>query len=113
MTSLQVDQQHDGNEAADSAGEGYHRALGARQIQMIAIGGAIGTGLFGIVAGAMIGAAVGSLFGPGGTLAGAVVGGVVGGLVGLAAGLTYSDFYQRFIDFHPAEWAALEFAHFP
>ncbi|NJA54970.1 amino acid permease [Streptomyces sp. NEAU-H3] len=28
------------------SGEGYHRALGARQIQMIAIGGAIGTGLF-------------------------------------------------------------------
>ncbi|MCM2392235.1 amino acid permease [Streptomyces albipurpureus] len=26
--------------------QGYHRALGARQIQMIAIGGAIGTGLF-------------------------------------------------------------------
>ncbi|MFF9015226.1 amino acid permease [Streptomyces sp. NPDC014870] len=47
MTSVQVDKQHDGNEAADSAdGEGYHRALGARQIQMIAIGGAIGTGLF-------------------------------------------------------------------
>ncbi|WP_017237075.1 amino acid permease [Streptomyces sp. SS] len=47
MTSVQVDKQHDGNEAEDSAsGEGYHRALGARQIQMIAIGGAIGTGLF-------------------------------------------------------------------
>lgn len=47
MTSVQVDKQHDGSEAADSAdGEGYHRALGARQIQMIAIGGAIGTGLF-------------------------------------------------------------------
>ncbi|MEU4270439.1 amino acid permease [Streptomyces sp. NPDC026092] len=47
MTSVQVDKQHDGNEAADPAdGEGYHRALGARQIQMIAIGGAIGTGLF-------------------------------------------------------------------
>ncbi|MEU7023448.1 amino acid permease [Streptomyces sp. NPDC046203] len=47
MTSAQVGTQHDGQEAADSAaGEGYHRALGARQIQMIAIGGAIGTGLF-------------------------------------------------------------------
>ena len=48
MTSLQVDEQHDGNEAAGSAGadEGYQRGLGARQIQMIAIGGAIGTGLF-------------------------------------------------------------------
>ncbi|MFF2020924.1 amino acid permease [Streptomyces sp. NPDC058171] len=30
----------------DPHGEGYQRALGARQIQMIAIGGAIGTGLF-------------------------------------------------------------------
>ncbi|MFT9164485.1 MAG: amino acid permease, partial [Komagataeibacter saccharivorans] len=26
--------------------DGYHKALGGRQIQMIAIGGAIGTGLF-------------------------------------------------------------------
>ncbi|MER7763593.1 amino acid permease [Streptomyces sp. NPDC097619] len=50
MTSSQVDQQHEGNTgtAAEeaAAGEGYHRTLGARQIQMIAIGGAIGTGLF-------------------------------------------------------------------
>ncbi|GAA2453343.1 amino acid permease [Streptomyces lavendulocolor] len=47
MTSVQVDQHHDGSEAAESAsGEGYQRGLGARQIQMIAIGGAIGTGLF-------------------------------------------------------------------
>jgi L-asparagine transporter-like permease len=50
MTSAQVDQQHDGNEAArgegSEGGEGYQRGLGARQIQMIAIGGAIGTGLF-------------------------------------------------------------------
>ncbi|WP_338697003.1 amino acid permease [Streptomyces sp. Q6] len=55
MTSAQVEQ-HDkdsaGNEAvrADhddtASGEGYQRGLGARQIQMIAIGGAIGTGLF-------------------------------------------------------------------
>ncbi|MCX4581856.1 amino acid permease [Streptomyces sp. NBC_01481] len=48
MTSLQVDK-HDRNEAAGSAAstdEGYQRGLGARQIQMIAIGGAIGTGLF-------------------------------------------------------------------
>ncbi|WP_405492431.1 amino acid permease [Streptomyces sp. NBC_00096] len=44
MTSVQVDeQQHD---TGEGGGEGYHRALGARQIQMIAIGGAIGTGLF-------------------------------------------------------------------
>ncbi|MEU8703848.1 amino acid permease [Streptomyces sp. NPDC048565] len=48
MTSAQVDNgQADGEEAADvPAGEGYQRGLGARQIQMIAIGGAIGTGLF-------------------------------------------------------------------
>ncbi|GGT27641.1 amino acid permease [Streptomyces purpureus] len=46
MTSVQVDKQHDGSEATQSSGEGYHRSLGARQIQMIAIGGAIGTGLF-------------------------------------------------------------------
>ncbi|EST25647.1 amino acid permease [Streptomyces roseochromogenus] len=50
MTSSQVDQLRDGNEAAPAAdsegGEGYQRGLGSRQIQMIAIGGAIGTGLF-------------------------------------------------------------------
>ncbi|CAO0832801.1 Amino acid permease OS=Streptomyces microflavus OX=1919 GN=G3I39_06230 PE=3 SV=1 [Streptomyces microflavus] len=53
MTSAQVDEgQADkgrpGAEAgeAETGGEGYQRGLGARQIQMIAIGGAIGTGLF-------------------------------------------------------------------
>ncbi|MFF9349903.1 amino acid permease [Streptomyces sp. NPDC014734] len=51
MTSAQVDEGHDEQPAAvvmdgDRSGEGYRRALGARQIQMIAIGGAIGTGLF-------------------------------------------------------------------
>ncbi|MFE2378682.1 amino acid permease [Streptomyces sp. NPDC059398] len=47
MTSVQVDQEHDGIAAEDAgSGEGYKRGLGARQIQMIAIGGAIGTGLF-------------------------------------------------------------------
>ncbi|WP_228386977.1 amino acid permease [Streptomyces katsurahamanus] len=59
MTSVQVgkDDGHGGKGAArtdaptGAAGapgedQGYHRALGARQIQMIAIGGAIGTGLF-------------------------------------------------------------------
>ncbi|MEV5881921.1 amino acid permease [Streptomyces sp. NPDC052020] len=50
MTSAQVDKHHDGNGAVPAAtadgGEGYQRGLGARQIQMIAIGGAIGTGLF-------------------------------------------------------------------
>jgi L-asparagine transporter-like permease len=50
MTSAQVDKHHDGNGAVPDAtadgGEGYQRGLGARQIQMIAIGGAIGTGLF-------------------------------------------------------------------
>lgn len=43
MTSLKVENDHSGEGAA---GEGYQRGLGARQIQMIAIGGAIGTGLF-------------------------------------------------------------------
>ncbi|GAA2479351.1 amino acid permease [Streptomyces gobitricini] len=48
---MQVDQQHDGGAegtegTAAGEGEGYQRGLGARQIQMIAIGGAIGTGLF-------------------------------------------------------------------
>ncbi|MET9951366.1 amino acid permease [Streptomyces sp. NPDC006339] len=46
MTSVQVDKQHDGTDGAVDGGEGYQRGLGARQIQMIAIGGAIGTGLF-------------------------------------------------------------------
>ncbi|MET9778460.1 amino acid permease [Streptomyces sp. NPDC006367] len=47
MTSAQVDQHRDGSEAVQhEGGEGYQRGLGARQIQMIAIGGAIGTGLF-------------------------------------------------------------------
>ncbi|MER8232013.1 amino acid permease [Streptomyces sp. NPDC094049] len=45
MTSAQVDQEH-GGDASVGGGEGYQRGLGARQIQMIAIGGAIGTGLF-------------------------------------------------------------------
>ncbi|MFE2169003.1 amino acid permease [Streptomyces sp. NPDC059447] len=48
MTSVQVEQNDrtPGEGAPAEGGEGYHRALGARQIQMIAIGGAIGTGLF-------------------------------------------------------------------
>ncbi|MFF7162625.1 amino acid permease [Streptomyces sp. NPDC008086] len=49
MTSVQVDKHRDGDGvggAATQDGEGYQRGLGARQIQMIAIGGAIGTGLF-------------------------------------------------------------------
>ncbi|MFF5333960.1 amino acid permease [Streptomyces sp. NPDC013181] len=51
MTSAQIDDQGQGGPhpaAADTttSAEGYRRALGARQIQMIAIGGAIGTGLF-------------------------------------------------------------------
>ncbi|MEU2430487.1 MULTISPECIES: amino acid permease [unclassified Streptomyces] len=45
MTSAQVDK-HDGNEAAGISSEGYERGLGPRQVQMIAIGGAIGVGLF-------------------------------------------------------------------
>ncbi len=47
MTSVQVEKKLDGSDAAGSAAEeGYQRGLGNRQIQMIAIGGAIGTGLF-------------------------------------------------------------------
>ncbi|MFI0238941.1 amino acid permease [Streptomyces sp. NPDC016845] len=49
MTSVQVDKDNTGNEAVSDpaeGGEGYKRGLGSRQIQMIAIGGAIGTGLF-------------------------------------------------------------------
>ncbi|MFG3494396.1 amino acid permease [Streptomyces sp. NPDC047928] len=59
MTSLQVDTDHRGDAVTGGSGgsgdpegfegpegEGYQRGLGARQIQMIAIGGAIGTGLF-------------------------------------------------------------------
>ncbi|MFD7918428.1 amino acid permease [Streptomyces sp. NPDC059740] len=46
MTSVQVET-HEGDGAAEAAPEeGYRRGLGSRQIQMIAIGGAIGTGLF-------------------------------------------------------------------
>lgn len=37
MTSPQVD---------NTSNEGYERGLGSRQVQMIAIGGAIGVGLF-------------------------------------------------------------------
>lgn len=49
MTTVQVDSQYDGPEAAgggDAPEEGYERGLGSRQVQMIAIGGAIGVGLF-------------------------------------------------------------------
>ncbi|MBF4134313.1 MULTISPECIES: amino acid permease [Streptomyces] len=53
MSSTQVDTVSDGEPGpgrggppAPHGGEGYQRGLGARQIQMIAIGGAIGTGLF-------------------------------------------------------------------
>ncbi|WP_371797889.1 amino acid permease [Streptomyces albidoflavus] len=53
MSSTQVDTVSDGEPGpgrggppAPHGGEGYQRGLGSRQIQMIAIGGAIGTGLF-------------------------------------------------------------------
>ncbi|MEU8589788.1 amino acid permease [Streptomyces sp. NPDC048664] len=47
MTSSQVGKQYDGSEAVGGAPEeGYERGLGSRQVQMIAIGGAIGVGLF-------------------------------------------------------------------
>jgi AAT family amino acid transporter len=46
MTSVQVDN-HTGDEAGgNTSQEGYERGLGSRQVQMIAIGGAIGVGLF-------------------------------------------------------------------
>ena len=44
MTSAQVDTGSSGSEK--SSEEGYERGLGSRQVQMIAIGGAIGVGLF-------------------------------------------------------------------
>ncbi|MFE9314290.1 amino acid permease [Streptomyces albidoflavus] len=53
MSSTQVDTVSDGEPgpgrggpSTPHGGEGYQRGLGSRQIQMIAIGGAIGTGLF-------------------------------------------------------------------
>ncbi|MEU3655155.1 amino acid permease [Streptomyces sp. NPDC032161] len=51
MASARVDEGQGGRPVAvvtdaGPTGEGYRRTLGARQIQMIAIGGAIGTGLF-------------------------------------------------------------------
>ncbi|GHA70823.1 amino acid permease [Streptomyces termitum] len=46
MTSTQVDKDHQPADGTGDGGEGYQRGLGSRQIQMIAIGGAIGTGLF-------------------------------------------------------------------
>src|SRR3954447_24501514 len=42
MTSAQVDKEN----APEESEEGYERGLGSRQVQMIAIGGAIGVGLF-------------------------------------------------------------------
>ncbi|MET8827439.1 amino acid permease [Streptomyces sp. NPDC004610] len=44
MTSAQVDQHTSGRDNVPE--EGYERGLGSRQVQMIAIGGAIGVGLF-------------------------------------------------------------------
>ncbi|MBZ3901072.1 MULTISPECIES: amino acid permease [Streptomyces] len=46
MTSAQVDKHGDGAVPGDAPEEGYERGLGSRQVQMIAIGGAIGVGLF-------------------------------------------------------------------
>ncbi|MEU5363130.1 amino acid permease [Streptomyces sp. NPDC005925] len=45
MTSAQVAKEHEGGEG-NRPEEGYERGLGSRQVQMIAIGGAIGVGLF-------------------------------------------------------------------
>ncbi|MFJ2441210.1 MULTISPECIES: amino acid permease [unclassified Streptomyces] len=51
MTSAQVDKEYGDGTVPRAAGdgppeEGYERGLGSRQVQMIAIGGAIGVGLF-------------------------------------------------------------------
>ncbi|QLH25376.1 amino acid permease [Streptomyces sp. Rer75] len=46
MTSTQVEQQPGNGAVANASEEGYERGLGSRQVQMIAIGGAIGVGLF-------------------------------------------------------------------
>ncbi|KAF4409663.1 MULTISPECIES: amino acid permease [Streptomyces] len=45
MTSAQV-ARHDDGHGDEASEEGYQRGLGSRQVQMIAIGGAIGVGLF-------------------------------------------------------------------
>ncbi|MFH8283956.1 amino acid permease [Streptomyces antibioticus] len=47
MTSAQVDtEKTSGGTSGQTSEEGYERGLGSRQVQMIAIGGAIGVGLF-------------------------------------------------------------------
>ncbi|MEW2397962.1 amino acid permease [Streptomyces sp. NPDC046862] len=48
MTAAQTEQDHGDSQTATQTTpeEGYRRGLGSRQIQMIAIGGALGTGLF-------------------------------------------------------------------
>ncbi|MEU6342322.1 amino acid permease [Streptomyces sp. NPDC046977] len=46
MTSTQVEHESGSGAEGTATAEGYKRALNARQVQMIAIGGAIGTGLF-------------------------------------------------------------------
>lgn len=47
MVSVETTQPEDVGEAASgNSEEGYERGLGSRQVQMIAIGGAIGVGLF-------------------------------------------------------------------
>jgi AAT family amino acid transporter len=47
MVSVETSRPEDAGEATgNSPGEGYERGLGPRQVQMIAIGGAIGVGLF-------------------------------------------------------------------
>ncbi|MGW2117919.1 proline-specific permease ProY, partial [Streptomyces zhihengii] len=46
MTSVQVDKNTGDEAGGNTSQEGYERGLGSRQVQMIAIGGAIGVGLF-------------------------------------------------------------------
>ncbi|OAZ72333.1 L-asparagine permease [Acetobacter pasteurianus] len=46
MTASPTSDGHTPANAGARTEDGYHRGLGKRQIQMISLGGAIGTGLF-------------------------------------------------------------------
>ena len=76
-----------------------------------AMGDDVGRGVIiaGAARGALIGAAIGALAGG----VGAVVGGIVGGIVGAVDGFLNSDAWLRVVDYHPNEWAALQFGVFP
>lgn len=40
-----------------------------------------------------------------GNIPGAIIGGILGGI----GGVTFSDAYQRVVDYHPNEWNVLQF----